>query len=302
VTAYEDVDDHGLNQAAWEGLQKIEAQAQMSRLDHIESIDSRDWQKNILFFAEKDYDVVVTVGANLGEATKAVAAEYPAISFIGVDQEFEEAYENVATIGFHEEQAGFLAGMLAGMVSKAGKVGAVCETSGIEVVWQYCEGFRAGALYERDDLEVTVRYRESGQRDKTFNDPQWGKQELIRLADRGVDTITAFGGNTAQGAFLEANEKGIWLIGSEEDLYYRLTTVQPFLVTSITPDPGAALSSLILLAANGEAVSGAHTGEFRYAPLRLSQFGTDMEIKSNLENALRGIRSGEIEIKLLQKE
>ena len=302
VTAYEDVDNHGLNQTVWEALQNVKAQAQITRLDYIESIDSRDWQKNIFFFADNGYDVIVTVGNNLGEATKAVAAEYPDVSFIGVDQELEETFTNVATIGFPEEQAGFLAGMLAGMVSQAGKVGAVCETSGIEVVWLYCEGFRAGALYEREDLEVIVRYRESGSRDKTFNDPEWGQQELLRLADRGVDTITAYGGNTAKGAFLAAIEQGLLVIGSEEDLYYRIPAVQPFLVTSIVPDPGATLSSLILLAAKGESISGPHAGEFRYAPLRLSQFSTDMEIKTDLENALRGIQNGEIEIELSTKE
>ena len=302
VTAYEGVENHGLNQAAWETLQNIKAQAQIARLDHIESIDSRDWQKNILFFAENSYDVVITVGTNLGDATQSVAAEYPAVSFIGVDQEFTEVQENVATIGFPEEQAGFLAGMLAGMVSPAGKVGAVCETSGIDVVWQYCEGFRAGALYDRDDLEVTVVYRESGERDKTFNDPEWGKQQLLRLVDKGVDTITAFGGNTAQGAYLTASEEGVLIIGSEEDLSYRLPDAQPFLVTSIIPDPGTVLSSLVLLASHGELISGNHTGEFHYVPLRLSQFGTDMEIKSNLEDALRGIQNGEIEIDLPQRE
>ena len=111
----------------------------------IESIDTRDWEKNIIFFADNHYDVIITVGTNIGEAMVAVATEYPNISFIGVDQEFDEEYENIATIGFPEDKAGFLAGMLAAMVSSSGKIGGICETSGIDTVWQYCEGFRAGA-------------------------------------------------------------------------------------------------------------------------------------------------------------
>ena len=50
VTAYGDVENHGLNQITWKALQGIEVQAQMARLDNIESVDARDWQKNIRFF------------------------------------------------------------------------------------------------------------------------------------------------------------------------------------------------------------------------------------------------------------
>ncbi|MFN2304090.1 MAG: BMP family ABC transporter substrate-binding protein, partial [Anaerolineales bacterium] len=82
VTAYDSVEDHGLNQAAWETLQDIEAQAHIARLDNIESIDSRDWEKNIVFFADNGYDVIVTVGSNLSATTTEVAAKYPDISFI----------------------------------------------------------------------------------------------------------------------------------------------------------------------------------------------------------------------------
>ena len=215
VTAYDSVEDHGLNQSAWETLQKTGAQAHIARLDNIESIDLRDWEKNIVFFADNGYDVIVTVGSNLSATTTEVAAKYPDISFIGIDQEIDDVHENIATISFAEDEAGFLAGMLAAMVSKSGKVGAICETSGINEVWQYCEGFRTGAVYEVADIDVTVVYRENGDRDKTFNDPEWGQQKMQSLVDHGVDTMTAFGGNTAQGAFLAAAENNVSVIGTE---------------------------------------------------------------------------------------
>ena len=298
VTAYDGVEDNGLNQSAWETLQDIEAQAHIARLDNIESIDLRDWEKNIVFFADNGYDLIVTVGSNLSVATVAVAAKYPGISFIGIDQELEDVYENIVTISFAEDEAGFLAGMLAAMVSESGKVGAVCETSGINEVWQYCEGFRAGAAYELEDIEVTVIYRENGDRDKTFNDPEWGRQKMLSLIDNGVDSMTAFGGNTAQGAFLAAAENNVWVIGSEEDLYYHLPDARELLVTSILNDPGAELSSLVLKASQGEAISGSLTGQINYAPFRTPQLESTKEIQSNLENALQKIKNGEIEINL----
>ena len=302
VTAYEGVEDNGLNQAAWKTLQNIVAQAEIARLDNIESIDSRDWEKNIAFFADNGYDVIVTVGSNLSATTITVAAKYPAISFIGIDQELDDAHENIATITFAEDEAGFLAGMLAAMVSTSGKVGAICETSGINEVWQYCEGFRAGAVYEEEDIDVIVTYRENGDRDKTFNDPEWGQQRMLSLIDNGIDTMTAFGGNTAQGAFLTASENSVLVIGSEEDLYYRLPDVQEVLVTSIINDPDLELSSLVLRASQGEAIFGAHAGQISYAPFRMPQFEAATEIKSNMESALQMIKNGEIEISLPEKK
>jgi basic membrane protein A len=302
VTAYDSVEDNGLNQAAWKTLQTIGAQAHITRLDNIESVDLRDWEKNIVFFADNGYDVIVTVGSNLSATTIAVAAKYPGISFIGIDQELDEVHENIATITFAEDKAGFLAGMLAAMVSTSGKVGAICETSEINEVWQYCEGFRAGAVYKLEDIDVTIAYREDGDRDKTFNDPEWGQQRMLSLIDNGVDTMTAFGGNTAQGAFLAASENNVLIIGSEEDLYYRLPDVQAVLVTSILNDPDVELSSLMLRASQGEAIFGAYAGQISYAPFRMPQFDAATEVKSNMEDALQMIRNGEIEISLPEKK
>jgi basic membrane protein A len=298
VTAFDGIDDHGLNQATWEALQDIETQAKIARLDMIESIDSRDWTKNILFFADKGYDVIVTVGVNLSEATIEVASEYPHIFFIGIDQREDETYANVATLYFAEEQAGFLAGTLASLVTQSDRVGAVCETSGIDSVWRYCEGFRAGVAYGNEEVRAYIEYRESGSLDKTFNDPDWGEERMLSLLDDNVDVMTGFGGGTAEGAFLTASEKGILVIGAEGDLYYRLPDVQPVLITSIIKDPSAELSKLILWVSQGNMPSGPLLSQIELAPFRLPESEGMSEIQLELKKTLEGIRNGKIEITL----
>ena len=298
VTAYDGVDDHSLNQAAWETLQNIKTQAGVARLDMIESVDTRDWQKNVDFFAENNYDVVVTVGRNLTDTTVAAAAEYPATLFIGVDQPLEDEYANIVSIYFAEEQAGFLAGVLAARATEDDTVGAVCETSGIDSVWRYCEGFRAGVKYENEDIRVLVAYREDGSRDDTFNDPKWGEEKATSLIDSGADILTAYGGNTAQGAFLKAMEKEIPIIGSEEDLYFRLPDVQPVLITSIINDPSPQLSYLVLMASQGEVPVGSYVGQIIYTPFR----GPNQNLQNNIENVLQSIRNGDIEITLPERK
>lgn len=298
VTAYGGIDDHGLNQSIWETLENIKTQAGITRLDMIESIDSRDWEKNISFFAENSYDVVVTVGRNLGEATVAVAAKYSPTLFIGIDQQLDDEHANIATIYFAEEQAGFLAGRLAAMATEAGEVGAVCESGGIDSVWRYCEGFRLGAKFENEDIRVVVTYRESGSREDLFNDPEWGEERAISLIDGGTDILTAFGGNTARGAYLKAMEKGIPIIGAEEDLYFVLPDVQPVLITSIINDPGAILSYLVIKASQGENLVGAFAGQITYTSFR----GPNQELENEADVVLQNIRNGDLEIELPERK
>jgi len=298
VTAYEGIDDHGLNQAAWETLQNIETQAGIARLDMIETIDTRDFEKNVAFFAENNYDVVLTVGRNLSETTIAVAAKYATTLFIGIDQPLEDEYANIASIYFPEEQAGYLAGRLAALATEADAVGAVCESSGIDSVWRYCEGFRIGARYENDDMRVVVAYRDSGSRDDTFNDPEWGEERATSLIDDGVDVLTGFGGNTAQSAFLKAAESGIPVIGAEEDLYYHLPDVQPVLVTSIINNPSVALSYLVLMASQGEILAGPYAGQIAYTPFR----GPNQELAHEIEAVLQGLRNNEFEIDIPERK
>lgn len=302
VTAFDGVDDHGLNQSAWEALQSLKMQDKIARLDVIESVDMRDWQKNIMFFAEDGYDVIVTVGRELSEDTVVMSTRYAHSQFIGIDQQLEEEYPNLATIQFPTEQAGFLAGMLAAMVTKSEKVGAVCETSGIETVWLYCEGFRAGAKYENDDVKVTITYRDNGSFNTTFNDPDWGKQKAISQIESGVDVLSGFGGKTLEGALLAASEKGIPVIGVEEDVYYRLPDLQPVLVTSILNDPSVELSQIVSSVRQGKTSAGPHEGQVTFAPFRNSKFGVVAEFQAAMEKAIEGIRNGDITINLPEKK
>jgi basic membrane protein A len=79
------VNDKSFNQSAWEGVQKANTDGVADVVQFIETADAKDYAKNIGTFADAGYDVIVTVGFGLGEATVAAAATYPNIKFIGVD-------------------------------------------------------------------------------------------------------------------------------------------------------------------------------------------------------------------------
>src|SRR5512143_478506 len=85
VTDVGKINDKSFNQSAWEGVQKAEKELGAT-VQYIETADAKDYDKNIATFADEGYDVIVTVGFGMGEATDKAATTYPNVKFIGVDQ------------------------------------------------------------------------------------------------------------------------------------------------------------------------------------------------------------------------
>lgn len=143
------INDQALNQMAWEGLQRAERRLG-AYIQYIATVDSRDYEKNILAFANAGYDLIITVGYSQRQATIKVAKNYPSINFIGVDQPLDpdkSLPDNLAGLSFPEDQAGFLAGALAAQMTRTNKIGAVCGPDTFPPAWRYCQGFKAGAQY-----------------------------------------------------------------------------------------------------------------------------------------------------------
>jgi basic membrane protein A len=127
VTDVGKIDDKSFNQSAWEGV-KLAEKDLGAIVQYIETTDAKDYDKNIATFGDAGYDVVVTVGFALGEATSKAAAAFPDTSFIGVDQFLEAAAPNQAGLNFPEDKAGFLVGALAAQMTKTNKIGGVFAT------------------------------------------------------------------------------------------------------------------------------------------------------------------------------
>jgi basic membrane protein A len=219
VTDVLGIDDHGMNQDTWVGLQESKVSGVVDRVEYIESIDTRDYGKNIAYFAERGYDAIITAGIGMSDETLRSADLYPDTVFVGMNQPHEEARPNIIPVTFAEDQMGFLAGALAARISKIHVIGAVCETSGIDSMWRYCEGFRAGALaaHVDENIKVQVIYRENGDRENLFIDETWGYDTAQTLIQRGADVIFAAGGATGQGALRAAAEAQVDSIGTERD-------------------------------------------------------------------------------------
>ena len=298
VTDVGKINDRSFNQSAWEGVQKSQTDGVADLVQFIETSDAKDYTKNIATFGDAGFDVIVTVGFGLGEATAASAAVYPNIRFIGVDQFQSEVVPGVSGLNFPEDHAGFLVGALAAMMSKSHIIGAVCGTDVVPPVWRFGEGYKAGAAYA-DTLigtatEVLIVYHSDVGFDKTFTDPEWGAQTAKSMINQGADAIFGCGGLTGNGAITAAAQTGAYAIGVDTDQYLTLPEAAPRMLSSALKLITPGVADLIAAAKDDIAPDGNIFGAGGYAPFHDLDGEVPAEIKRAMEEINVGLLDGSI--------
>lgn len=301
VTDVGKVDDKSFNQSSWEGAQCGAKAVGASEIKYIETTDPKDYEKNIQQFADNGYNVIVTVGFALGDATYKMAKQYPDIKFIGVDQ-FQAKDDNhpdiplanLAGLVFDEDKAGFLAGALAAEMSKSGKIGAVLGTDAVPPVWRYGEGYKAGAKYVKPDIDVTVVYHNDVGFDKTFTDPEWGNTTALSMIDKGVDVVFGAGGKTGNGALIGTAGKGAMAIGVDTDQYLTVPEAQKALLTSAMKLLDTGVCDIIKNTAEGKFTGGNVVGPVSLAPYHDFDSQVSADIKAKIDELKKGLEDGTI--------
>ncbi|HEY0071455.1 MAG TPA: BMP family ABC transporter substrate-binding protein [Chloroflexia bacterium] len=266
VTDVGRLNDKNFNQGSWEGV--VQAKDELGvETNYIETSDPKDYDKNIQQFVDQKYDVIVTVGFALGEATTKAAKANPTIKFIGVDQFQAEEVPNLAGLIFDEDKAGYLAGVLAASLSKSNNIGAVLGTDDVPPVWKFGEGYKAGAMSVKPDITVQATYHSDVDITKTFVDPEWGKTTALSMIDRGADVVFGAGGLTGNGAIFAAKERNIPAIGVDVDQYETIgDEFKGSLVSSAMKLLGKGVFTLVKAAQDGTFKGGNNVGEVGLAP------------------------------------
>jgi basic membrane protein A and related proteins len=298
VTDIHGLNDYGINQDTWAGLTQSKADGVVDQIANIESVDTRDYEKNIAFFVNAGYDVIITSGVGLRAATLHSADLYPASVFVGMNQTDDASVPNFISVTFPEDQMGFLAGALAAQLTHTNIIGAVCETSSLDSMWRYCEGFRAGARYINMALDVIVVYRDNGSSDKLFIDDAWGAENAQMLIQRGADVIFAVGGETGAAALRTATEAKIRSIGAERDQGAVLAEEGASVVTSVLGRASFTVQELMRRVKGGD-LSDSNTSPIGYVSLDTA---VPNSISSKMAEILAGLSSGEIKTNVTYKK
>ena len=226
VTDIGQLEDKSFNEFSWLGVQDG-AKAIGGASQVIVTRDIADYKQNIQTFLDQKYDVIVTVGFLIGTDTLAAAKANPTVQFFGVDQFVADpAPANYQGLLFNEGQAGYLAGIVAGTITKSGKIGAVGGRSDVPPVVNYIKGYENGAKSVKSNVAVTATYAED------FNAPDKGEAIAKTMIGNGIDVVFQVAGATGAGALRAACNAKVYGIGVDVDQYLSIPATKDCTITS----------------------------------------------------------------------
>jgi basic membrane protein A len=208
VTDVGGVNDKSFNQLAWEGLQALDPEA--FEVNYLESKTDADYQTNINTFIDEEYDLIITVGYMLADATREAATDNPDQKFAIVDDSSCADLENVACLMFAQEECSYLVGLVAGSVTKSNTVGYV-QGMVSDPMNLFGIGYITGVLEACPEATV-LQYNANN-----FGDIAGGNTAAKDMITKGADVIYHAAGGTGNGVMNACDEAGIYGIGVDKD-------------------------------------------------------------------------------------
>jgi basic membrane protein A and related proteins len=218
VTDIGGLNDRGFNSLANQGLEQAADELGVE-IRVLESQSDADYIPNLSTLAEEGFDLIITNGFLMGEATHQAAEEFPDTNFAIIDFAYggegcEETNScelpNLQGLVFKEQEAGYLVGYLAGLVTESNTISSV---GGLKIppVDRFIAGFQKGALDANPEVKTLNGYSQD------FVDQAKCKEVALDQIAEGSDVVFQVAGGCGLGALDAAQEEGIWGIGVDAD-------------------------------------------------------------------------------------
>ena len=212
ITDVGGVNDQSFNQTSWEGLQAVQKELGEDKVEvkYLESKQDADYVPNIEQFVDEETDLIIGIGYKLADAIETAAKNYPEQQFAIVDHSYENQPENVTSLVFEGNVAGYLVGLVAGKMTETNKVAFIGGMESV-VLKEFEVGYIAGVKDANPDAEVLVQYANS------FSDSALGKSIANAMISKGVDIVFPCAGAAGTGAIEAAKEAKKMAIGVDKD-------------------------------------------------------------------------------------
>jgi basic membrane protein A len=200
--------DRSYNDEAYAGLVACKAE---TKADISASVPATpdDYGAKLTLFATQNFDAVIGLGYAMAPDVGAAARRFENTHFAIIDAVVNLA--NVDSITFKEEEGSFLAGALAALVSKTGKV-AFIGGADSPLLEKYEAGYIAGARQTDPRVRVEVRYTGS------FDDEAAARKTAADLFSGGADIAYVVAGKSGLGAIAEAvSRPHAYIIGADSN-------------------------------------------------------------------------------------
>jgi basic membrane protein A len=215
VTDIGGLNDRSFNSLANQGLEQAKKELGIEARV-ITSKSNADYVPNLSSLAQQRYDLVVAVGFLMSEATDTVATKFPNTKFAIIDvaqASMKHKPKNVQGLIFKEQEAGYLAGYLAGLYAKDNNIDTISSVGGQKIppVDHYIAGYGAGAKAANSSIKTLNGYSQD------FVDQAKCKELALNQIERGSKVVFQVAGQCGLGALDAAKQMKAQGIGVDAD-------------------------------------------------------------------------------------
>jgi basic membrane protein A len=188
--------DAAWNAGAFAGLQQIRDSLQIP-VSHVEARTPAEQEEALRSYATQGYRIVFGHGFEFQQPAERVALEHPGVIFVITSG--QRVQGNVVPLIFRIHEATYLAGMMAGALTRSGRIGFI---GGMELppIKLGHDGWMQGARAVRADVDGRVAWL------NTFDDAAAGKEAALAMIRLGVDQLHHNADAAALGVFAAARE------------------------------------------------------------------------------------------------
>lgn len=202
------ISDKSWNGGAYEGLMAIR-DSLGAQVSHIQTKTPAEFDENFRQYGAKGFDLVFGHGFEFQDAAKRVALDYPRTVYVTTSG--TSVGKNLAGVDFSFEDASYVAGMVAGRMTKSNVIGLIGGTE-LPPVKSSFEAFEQGAQAVNPKARFLVSYIGN------WDDASAGKEQALAQISRGADVIMQNADAAGLGVFQAVKEtKGVWIIGSNSN-------------------------------------------------------------------------------------
>jgi basic membrane protein A len=202
------ITDQSWNAGAYNGLKAIR-DSLGAQISHIQTKTPAEFEENFRQYGAQGYSLVIGHGFEFQDAAMRVAPDYPKTVFMTTSG--NATGKNVAGIVFGFEDASYLAGMVAGAMTKSNTIGTIGGTE-LPPVKASFAAFQAGAKSVNPKVSVLSSFIGN------WDDVSAGKEQALAQVGRGADVVFQNADAAGLGVFQAAKEHGgVWVVGSNSD-------------------------------------------------------------------------------------
>lgn len=288
------INDLAFSQSMYDALVKIQTEMGGETSFEIAYSDNmfvvEDASAAIRDYATQGYNLIIAHGSQYGASLQEIAPDFPETSFAWGTAGDTFGLSNVFAYEAFSQQGGYVNGVMAASLSTSNVIGVVGP---IEVgdAKLYVDGFKAGALATKPDIQINVNYIGS------FSDVALASEAARTHADAGADVMTG-SAQMVVGAIGVAEENNLLWFGTQSD---QASLAPKNVVASQVYDWTVVINDIIAKMKEGTLGGTAYAVSLENGGLVMAfnpEYSLSADVKALADATVKGIIDGSITINL----